>query len=262
MPDEMQITPTIPDRSREMDEKKWWDFWNGSYRAGDDIDAIASELFTRAAAVINGITVTGGCRVLEVACGTGALSRLLNYSSYHGIDISPAAIDVAREKAGRIVRPAAAGLPAYEAADFHDWLLPRDPFDLAVCVDAVSCFRDQGFVLRKISQSLRNSGRLVLTTINPFVYNRIRRTRPGMLQNGPVSHWLSRDELHALIESAGLTIERSCTIMPRGNCGILRLINAGRVNEAFGPRSAAALRRLKELAGLGQYRLVVARKIP
>jgi hypothetical protein len=80
------------------------------------------------------------------------------------------------------------------------------------------------------------------------------------LENGPVSHWLSRRELHGLIRRAGLSIERSYTIMPRGNMGLLRIVNSSRLNEAFGPRCAAMFRRVKESAGLGQYRVVIARK--
>jgi hypothetical protein len=114
--------------------------------------------------------------------------------------------------------------------------------------------------MKKIAQTLRPGGRLVLTTINRFVYDRIHRTPAVRLESGPVAHWLSRGELHALIRQAGLVIERSSTMMPRGNLGILRWVNSRRLNEAFGPGVAAVLRRLKEHAGLGQYSIVVARK--
>ena len=250
----------IPDRSRDMDEKSWWDLWNSSYRTKDNNDAVSSELFERAAAVVNTMTQTAGCRVLEVACGAGALSRFLTYSSYHGLDISPAAIEIARQKAKTIQQSTGVPPPTYEAADFHDWPLPPDPFDVVVCVDAIMCFRDQQLALRKMAQGLRPGGTLVLTAINPFVYNRIRRTATTPIQSGPVSRWLSGGELHAMIKSVGLAIERSWTIMPRGNRGILRLINSSRLNQAFGPRFEAVLRRLKERVGLGQYRVIVARK--
>lgn len=256
MPSRHERSALWIDRSRDMEETAWWDFWNTSYRVADNCDEVSSELFARAAAVINEITQAEGGRVLEVACGAGSLSRLLKYSSYHGIDISPAAIQIARQKTDRAPRRPGTVLPIYEAADFHNWPLPAQSFDVVACIDAISCFRDQQLVLKKIAQCLRNSGRLVLTTINPFVYWRIKST----WQNGPVSHWLSRDELHALISSAGFIVERSHTIMPRGHLGILRLINSRRVEEAVGPRIAARLRRLKERAGLGQYRVVVARK--
>jgi len=256
----MGKTLPIIDRSRKMDETQWWDFWNTSYRAAEDPGEIARELFTHAAAIVNGITATGGGRLLEVACGSGALSRLLNYSSYHGLDISPAAIDLARQRAESAPWQAGAGRPAYEAVDFYDWVLPPQPFDIAVCVDALSSMRDQQLALRKIADSLRPSGTLVLTTINAFVYHRIKRTQSQSLASGPVSHWLTRSELRGLIQRAGFTVERFYTIMPRGNAGILRIINSWRLNRALGPSRSVLLRRLKEQAGLGQYFVVVARK--
>jgi len=248
------------DRSREMDEQTWWDYWNTSYRTDHTNDAIPNELFARTATVINQLSRHDDNRILEVACGTGSLSRLLAFSSYHGLDISPAAIDIARHHCKPVSPPPSARSMTYEAVDFHDWPLPPERFDTVVCVDAISSFRDQRLALDKMAQSLRPSGSLVLTTINPFVYNRIRRTRPHMLQCGPVSHWLTPGELHNLIRSAGLTIKYSGTIMPRGNRGILRLINSPRVNRVFGPRMQPFLKQLKEQLGLGQYRLVIAQK--
>jgi 2-polyprenyl-3-methyl-5-hydroxy-6-metoxy-1,4-benzoquinol methylase len=248
------------DRTRELDEKTWWDLWNTSYRAEEKDGEIASELFASAAAIVNERTQSGSSRVLEIACGTGSLSRILSYSTYHGLDISPASIALARQRSEHIQRTAGSSQPTYEVADFHDWRLPAHLYDVAVCVDAISCFRDQQLVLTKIAQTLQPSGALVLTTINPFVFGRIQPTQTTPLEEGPVSHWLSRSELHALLRSAGFTVERSYTIIPMGNSGFLRLINAGRVNRAFGPRSAAAFRRLKERLGLGQFRIVLARK--
>lgn len=256
----MPTEPPIIDRSRNMDEKSWWDLWNTSHRTKEDNDPVSSELFMRTAGVINEITRNEPCRVLEIGCGAGTLSRLLTYRSYHGLDISPAAIEIAKHKSEHISRSTTSTPPTYEAVDFHDWPLASEPFDLAVCVDAVMCFRDQQLALRKIAQSLRTGGRLVLTAINPFVYTRIQRAQNNPFASGPVSRWLSGHELHKLIASAGLAIERFYTIMPRGQGGILRLVNARHVNEAFGPRSAAMVRRWKEQMGFGQYRVVVARK--
>jgi SAM-dependent methyltransferase len=176
------------------------------------------------------------------------------------LDISPAAIEIARQKSGFLPLATGVNRPTYEAADVCEWPLPTQAFDVAVCIDAISSIRDQPLAMEKIAQSLRAGGHLVLTTINRFVYEHIRRTVSAPLASGPVCHWLSRRELHSLISNAGLTIERSQTIMPRGNIGILRLVNSPRLNEAFGPRVAAALRRLKERVGLGQYSLVIARK--
>jgi 2-polyprenyl-3-methyl-5-hydroxy-6-metoxy-1,4-benzoquinol methylase len=255
----MQTPPLQMDRSRDMDERSWWDLWNTSYRAQDNQDTISTQLFAHVAAVIQKVAQGRPGRILEVACGTGTLSRQLNFSNYHGLDISPAAIDVARRKLEEI-RYGRASAPTYEAADFHDWPHASDPVDIVLCVDAISCFRDQEFVLRKMAGTLRAGGLLIVTTINPIVYTRIRRVGGVRLENGPVSHWLSRRELHDLVQQADLTIEHSYTIMPRGNMGWLRIINATRLNEAFGPHCAALFRRVKECVGLGQYRVLIARK--
>ena len=256
----MSRTAPATDRSRDMEESAWWDLWNTSYRAEDNRDETSTELFTHVVGVVQQITNGRGCRILEVACGTGTLSRLLSFTSYRGLDMSSAAIEIARQKAELIQLQPERRRPTYEAADFHDWPLPAQQFDLVLCIDAITCFRDQQFTLRKISQGLATGGHVVLTSVNPFVYNRIRRADGGRPQNGPVSHWLSRRELHELILQAGLTIIHSYTIMPRGNVGFLRVINSRRLNQAFGPHVAAFLRLLKEGAGLGQYRVVVARK--
>jgi 2-polyprenyl-3-methyl-5-hydroxy-6-metoxy-1,4-benzoquinol methylase len=251
---------SVVDRTREMEERSWWDLWNTSYRTKDDNDAISGELFARAADAINGISRHRDSRILEIACGTGTLSRMLTYSSYHGLDISPAAIEIARQKSEALSLEAGVSRPTYEAADFHEWSLPAEGFDLTVCVDAISSIRDQPIAMKKMAQSLRGGGRLILTTINRYVYDRIRRTSTVRLESGPVAHWLSRGELRSLVEGAGLTIERSETIMPRGNLGFLRLVNSPRLNEALSPRMQDFLKRMKERAGLGQYSVVVACK--
>jgi hypothetical protein len=92
------------------------------------------------------------------------------------------------------------------------------------------------------------------------VYDRIQRTQTVRFESGPVSHRLPRGELHTLVKRAGLKIVRSYTIMPRGNLGILRLVNSWRLNGILSPRAAAVAKRLKELVGFGQYRVLVARK--
>lgn len=242
-----------------MEERGWWDLWNTSYRAKDNLDTIASQLFAHVATVTQQATQGQPGRILEVACGAGALSRQLNFSSYHGLDMSPAAIEFAQKK----MEESSQGRPStatYEVADFHNWPPPADPVDLVLCVDAISYFRDRALVTRKMAGILNNGGLLILTTINPVVYSRIRRVGGVRLESGPVNRWLSRRELHDLILQAGFSIERSYTIMPRGNMGWLRIVNSARLNEAFGPRCAAMFRRVKERVGLGQYRVVIARK--
>src|SRR5580704_9450482 len=252
----------MSNQSQEMDEKTWWDFWNSSYRVGDDNGGIPNELFERVAATVREFIQPEGSRILEIGCGTGTLSRRLKFSTYSGVDISPSAIQLAKRAwEDRASRLPLDGSATYEAVDFHDWPLPSRPFDTAVCVDAFVWIHDQHIALKKIAESLRTGGVLVISIINPFVYHRIRRTAANPLKEGPVKNWLTRSDLHALITASGLRIERSVTIMPRGNMGILRLINSSRLNDALGPQVAMLLRRAKERIGLGQYQVVAARKL-
>src|SRR5882724_2173007 len=171
-----ELTQKQVDRNKVLAERNWWDFWNTSYRLDDGYDEISTELFANVTAVIREITWGQTKSILEVACGTGTLSRQLEFSSYHGLDVSPTAIGIASSKAARLSPPEGTERPTYELADVHDWPLPSRLFDVAVCVDAVAYFRDQQLALNKIARVLTPSGQLVLTTINPFVYNRIRRT--------------------------------------------------------------------------------------
>jgi 2-polyprenyl-3-methyl-5-hydroxy-6-metoxy-1,4-benzoquinol methylase len=256
MPSPTKDGPPLVDTSRDMEESAWWDLWNSSYRTIDNYDEVSNELFTRASAEVNEITERKGGRILEVGCGAGSVSRMLNFSVYRGVDMSSAAIAVAKGKNPYPLESGGAKSAVYEAADFHAWPIPSEPFDVVACVDAISCFRDQRLVLQKFAECLRPGGKLVLTTINPFVYYRIR----PVWENGPVSHWLSRRELHALVKSAGFKIEKSFTIMPRGKLGILLFLNARRLNQAFGPGMEKVFRRWKEQVGLGEYRVLVARK--
>src|ERR1035438_988950 len=124
----MKTTPQQIDRSRNMEERSWWDLWNTSYRAEDNRDVTSNQLFAHVAAVVRKATEGQPLRILEVACGTGTLSRQLNFSCYHGLDISPAAIEVARRKVDEPYHGHGAA-PSYEAADFHNWPLPPDPVD-------------------------------------------------------------------------------------------------------------------------------------
>jgi SAM-dependent methyltransferase len=252
----------MSNQSQEMDEKTWWDFWNSSYRAGDDNGEIPNELFARVAATVHEFTQPEGSRILEIGCGTGTLSRRLNFSTYAGVDISPSAIQLAKRSwEERTSRLPSDSFATYEAVDFHDWPLPSSPFDIAVCVDAFVWVHDQPLALKKIVQGLRTGGVFVISVINPFVYHRIRRTAANPLKEGPVKNWLTRHDLHALITASGLRIERSFTIMPRGNLGILRLMNSPSLNGVFGPQVEKLLRRAKEWIGIGQYQVVAARKL-
>lgn len=236
----------------EGQEKRYWDSWNTQRRSGVlERSSIPGQLGT---VILREVASLGleEPRIVEIGCGTGWLAeQLAGHSSYLGLDLSPKAIEEARARV-----PGA----RFSAADIHDWDVQDERFDLALMVDAISCFRDQDLAVRKVFQMVEPGGYLVLSTVNPFVYSRISWV--GAPGEGQVRKWLTRSALHVLLERGGFQIVRSCTVMPAGDRGILRIFNARKLNRLVQfliPETA--IRRTKEFFGLGQYRIVVARRV-
>jgi SAM-dependent methyltransferase len=105
-------------------------------------------------------TVAGlgpGSRVLEVAPGTGQLTRALAESGCHitAVELGDAMAVVARRRL--------AGFPRVEVrhADFEDWALPDEPFDLVACATAWH-WLDPAVRVEKSADALRPGGRLAV----------------------------------------------------------------------------------------------------
>lgn len=165
--------------------------------------------------------------LLDVGCGSGRLSKRLQEQGFSvlGVDISPAAIRVARSLAA----PSAAGecTLRFEEADFASDQSPRleaGPFDVVVCQLVISIIgdgRNRANLLRHVHDNLRPGGWLVLSasgvsdTINaeyarlyaedvhltgePHTYFS-RDERGNVLY---MTHHFAADELVRLLEAAG-----------------------------------------------------------
>jgi 2-polyprenyl-3-methyl-5-hydroxy-6-metoxy-1,4-benzoquinol methylase len=226
-----------------------WEKWNETCRK-DSISGSAINVGRTVIETLDQYKIPRSSRILEVACGTGWLAHhLVTRGDYVGLDLAPSAIEIARERMPGI---------HFEAADFHEWQPPAETFDVIICVDAIAVFRDQEQLVAKFARLLKPSGILILTTVNPFVYARIRWVKPPA--EGQARNWLSKTALHALLERHGFGIDRSWTMLPDGDMGVLRLVNGRKINKAVSwlipqPR----LERMKEKVGLGQFRVVVSR---
>jgi SAM-dependent methyltransferase len=232
-------------------ESEWWDRWNSRYRAGA-IGSVTLGLCWAVLAALETLESIPLGSLLEVGCGTGWFAEyLVGRWEYVGLDLSPAAIEIARN-----LVPAA----HFEQCDFHTWIPPRERFDIILVVDTITSLRDQDLAVEKIADALRPNGWALVTAVNPFVYSRMRRVGPP--GDGQVRKWLTKSELHALLKRHSLLPVRSWTVLPGGDMGILRWINAQRLNRPVASViGEQRLRRAKELLGLGQYRIVVARKM-
>ncbi|PTL80784.1 bifunctional 2-polyprenyl-6-hydroxyphenol methylase/3-demethylubiquinol 3-O-methyltransferase UbiG [Vitiosangium sp. GDMCC 1.1324] len=105
-----------------------------------------------------GEAVAPGCRVLDVGCGPGQLTRELDPTvKVVGLDLSPEMIELARR-----------GRPSGEYR-VHSY---RDPipeelgrFDVALAVGCLDFCDDLGRTLRYVSDTLKPGGRLLFTVL-------------------------------------------------------------------------------------------------
>ena len=113
--------------------------------------------------VLQLLELTPGMRVVELACGSGWLSRLAARCGPEvvGYDISPEMVEIARERA------AAEGIEnvRFEVGDFEELDLGRS-FDAVVVYDGLHHSAHPELVLRSAYRALRPGGRLLLSEPN------------------------------------------------------------------------------------------------
>ncbi len=141
----------------------------------------------------------GRRKILELGCGTGIISSLLaRYGDVVGLDQSRVGVETARAHVpGRFE---VAVLPSIPIAD-------RD-FDLVVLSQVIEHFvpDQQAEMLRAARERTATSGHILITTPNKDVSRRMQFEN-GELQ--PIETWLTPDELCALLERTGWTVERT-----------------------------------------------------
>jgi SAM-dependent methyltransferase len=232
-------------------ESLWWDHWNKTYRSGDfDGNSVPDRLAARLLKELSDLRLTNP-RVAEIGCGTGWFAKKLEgQCRYLGLDLSPEAIEQAKQRL-----PSATFLNA----DFLNEYQLDDRFDVVFLVDTIAYFRKQAEAVSKIHTMLEPGGHVILSSVNPFVYSRMSNIGPP--GEGQVRKWLTRSQLRSLFEEKGFRVIKSYAAIPAGDRGILRFVNARKINRPVHLLiPEARLRKLKELCGLGQYHVVLARR--
>ena len=116
-----------------------------------------------------------GERVLDLACATGIVARrvaplVAPDGSVTGVDISPAMLAVARDRAAR------EGLSIeWREGDATRLDLPDDEFDLVVCQQGLQFFPDPLASLREMARVLSPGGRVVLSVWQPLEHQPVYR---------------------------------------------------------------------------------------
>jgi SAM-dependent methyltransferase len=158
------------------------------------------ESFMRASEILALARRTGiapGVAVLDLCCGVAGPGRLITRElgcDYLGVDVSPAAIAIARERA--------AGLPChFEVCEIPP--VPPGPFDVVLLLETMLAFRDKATLLRGVADALVAGGRFAFTLEEGRPLDVSERA--AMPDSDTV--WLTPlDELLGHLDDAGLTV--------------------------------------------------------
>jgi SAM-dependent methyltransferase len=128
-----------------------------AYGCGEFVE---QEGFMRAAeirALARHAGVGPGVSVLDLCCGIAGPGRLITRElgcSYLGVDLSPSAVDIARERAQE--------LPCrFEVARIPP--IPAGPFDVVLLFETMLAFADKAALVHEIAGALRTGGRFAFT---------------------------------------------------------------------------------------------------
>ncbi len=161
--------------------------------------------------------------VLEVGCGGGLIAHELakRQALIVGIDPSPNALEVAREK----VRASGLGQNAYFELGYAESLPYADgSFSVIVCLDVLEHVRDLQATLREIARVLAPGGIFIFDTINRTFLARLALIWIG--ENIPINgltrgihnyqKFIKPNELRNALTANGLLIGEITGFMPRG----------------------------------------------
>jgi len=113
--------------------------------------------------LIADVGVAEGARVLDIACGTGVITRLAAGAAgptgaVTGVDLGPPMLAVAREQPA----PDGAAPIEYLEGGAEALPVPDDSFDVATCHHGLQFFPDRVAALREARRALRPGGRIAL----------------------------------------------------------------------------------------------------
>ncbi|MEY8099856.1 class I SAM-dependent methyltransferase [Falsihalocynthiibacter sp. S25ZX9] len=124
-----------------------------------------------ARATLDKMSLPEGAHIIDIACGTGALTReiakrLLGDGRIVGADLNETMIDLARQR-----HPSDAHDAAYVASDVCELPFEDGSFDLAFCQQGLQFFPNKPAALAEIRRVLKAGGKLKLTcwsAVSPF----------------------------------------------------------------------------------------------
>lgn len=154
-----------------LDERHWW--YHGRRRV--------------LGAVLDGVRLPAGARVLDAGCGSGrTLDELARLGEAHGMELNPAGVAAARARGHHVLEGRVEAIP-YEDASF----------DLVTCLDVIE-HTDDVAALRELRRVTRRGGHLVVTVpAHPKLWShhdevnghRRRYTRATLRRSADAAGW-------------------------------------------------------------------------
>jgi ubiquinone/menaquinone biosynthesis C-methylase UbiE len=206
-----------------------------------------------APSLIEAATLQAGQQVLDVACGTGVVTRLAAQQvqatgQVTGLDINPGMLAVAR------ALPQPAGAPiTWQEGSALALPFPDATFDAVLCQQGLQFFPDRPLAVREMHRVLKPGGRVALSVWRPLERNPFfsalaealtRHISPEAGRGVPPAYTLGdAQELRALLLGTGLREVRI-----RINIRELRLPSV----EEFLPRQLAAMPMAEAVAAAGE----------
>jgi SAM-dependent methyltransferase len=161
---------------------------------------VEQESFMRAGEILSlarRARIAPGAFVLDLCCGVAGPGRLITQElgcAYLGVDYSPSAINIARERAH--------DLPCrFEVAQIPP--IPRGPFDVVLLLETMLAFEDKDAVVQGIARALTPGGRFAFTLEEGLPLTEAERA--SMPDADTV--WLTPlEEMLACLDRAGLVV--------------------------------------------------------
>jgi SAM-dependent methyltransferase len=163
--------------------RRWPELADSLWRSPILVQLTHGRLWRRVAEVLP----SPPARVLDIGCGTGALSLAMAEAGYEvtAIDPDPTAIDLAERSAHQ----AAPGRLAYHRSDATTWVADEAGYDVVVTTRTLHHVHDPAAVLEQVHRWLRPGGQLVCID---FFHDRFDRRD---------ARWIA--QLRGLLEATG-----------------------------------------------------------